>query len=243
MTSITSTISSILNAYYKIDTTKNKEDSSETSITSSISAVSISVNTNSQTYNDNSAVGRYMSSLSSASDASAKDIFSKLSIDMGGDSKKITKSQLDSYISSADAEKNKLPDAELTALKTLQKNWSKIDSDKSGSISFGDVVLSGDSKTLLSMVPPDTEKTDYQSIADDATIAAYSKIIKSALEFSANKTNNANGDSSSEVSSLLKTLLSGTTDENDDSNANIIDSLTNIMAAYNNKNSTVEVDA
>ncbi|MDD3437678.1 MAG: hypothetical protein PHC64_11055 [Candidatus Gastranaerophilales bacterium] len=182
----------------------------------------------------NTSLQRYLST-ATADNADAKTIFNKLSIDMGSDGKEITKEQLDSYIEDAEEGKINLSDEELDALTDLQENWKTISHD-SDSITYANVAATGFKDTLLSVVPEVEEKPDLSSLVEDTTAKVYSYIMESALSSSTNE------DASSGLSSLLKTLLSGNTDENDESNANLIAELTNLLADYN-ANSTVDLEA
>jgi len=184
----------------------------------------------------NTSLSRYLDSTPSE-DIDAKKIFEKLSIDLGGDGKSITKDQLDSYVSSAKDGTIVISDEELNSLKELQDNWEEI-SEGADSVNFYDVNATGYKDTLLSMAPEDNaEKVDFKSIARDATAQALAYIADSALSFSPNGSS-----SKASPTSLLQTLLTGNTDEYDDSNADLIATLTNIIA-NSKKTSTIEAEA
>ena len=241
MVSITSAVSSAVSDYIT-----NKLSSSSTSKTSLT----------------NTLLKNYLDETSSDMVRSDK-IFENMSIDMGGDSTSITKDQLDTYIKNAQDGTVNISDKQLSALTELQTNWNDITFNSSNSISYADIDNAGYSSTLLSIVPDASDTSsldDLQSLANEATISAYSGIVKSAIEGltsnSSSSSNNYNGlinsalgvksnDSSStlsKLSDLLDTLLGGTTDENDDTNANAIDTLTNLIAKYKDP-STVDVEA
>jgi len=241
MVSITSAVSSAVSDYIT-----NKLSSSSTSKTSLT----------------NTLLKNYLDETSSDMVRSDK-IFENMSIDMGGDSTSITKDQLDTYIKNAQDGTVNISDKQLSALTELQTNWNDITFNSSNSISYADIDNAGYSSTLLSIVPDASDTSsldDLQSLANEATISAYSSIVKSAIEGltgnSSSSSNNYNGlinsalgvksnDSSStlsKLSDLLDTLLGGTTDENDDTNANAIDTLTNLIAKYKDP-STVDVEA
>lgn len=180
----------------------------------------------------------YLDSTNNA-DLNTKDIFKKLSIDVGGDGKSITKDQLDSYIKNAEDTKNgtvKISDNELKALKTMQSKWDTI-SKGSDTITYANMT---DSKDILkSMDSPDdtSKKVDLSSLKSASSIDdvdAY--LMNAALSTS------FDSGSGTSATSMLKSLLTGTTDENDDSNANLIAKLTNIIA-NSKKTSTIEKEA
>jgi len=171
----------------------------------------------------------------------ADKIFNNMSIDLGGDGTPITKDQLDSYIKNAKAGTTKISDEQLTALTDLQSNWADISLDGK-KISYSDVSIAGYDTSLLSVAPASADNTSLKNIIDlgnEATISAYSGIVKSALGLTSDNNSSAY---LSNLKTLLNTLLGGTTDENDDANANSIDTITNVLAAYN-KTSTVEIEA
>lgn len=193
-------------------------------MTSNISGVSSS-----------SLLANYLDSTKNA-DLDAKTIFKKLSIEAGGDGKELTKDQLDSYIKKIEAGKAEASDEELSGLKDMQENWDSI-SKGSDSISYSN--MSGYKDILTSMDAADKTSTiDLRQDAADSTAAAYGQVVDAALNFNAFENK-----SSSDLSSMLNNLLSGTTDENDDANADLIDQLTNLIAKFKDITSTIEVDA
>lgn len=214
MTTISNTVSNILNTYL---------DSQKT-------------DTNSSAKESNTSLKRYFDSVSSDK-LDAKTIFNKLSTDIGGDTKSITKDELNSYIDSAEKGTVKIGDNELSGLKTLQSNWNEI-SEGSDSINYYNVSSTGYSDTLLSMAPTDktgTEESDLSKLTADATANAYGSVVTAALGSLTN-----NDGSTSSLTTMLNSLLKGTTDENDDANANMIATLTNLIAGTT---STIEKEA
>lgn len=170
-----------------------------------------------------------------------KKIFQELSIDAGGDGKNLSKKQLDSYITkvkAAKAEKTDtsgINDNELKGLETIQKNWDKI-SKGSDSITYSNMSSAANKSILTSMDTADkTTKIDKSADAKEFTKTINDYIVTSALNTNTNSSNNAQ--------STLKTLLTGTTDENDDSNAELIAKLTNIIAESKKAKSTIETEA
>lgn len=222
MTSIND-FSSVLNSYYNNLNSKNSNSTSDSSTEST-----------KNDYSNKTALGRYVSSVS-PDKADAKTIFTKLSIDLDGDGKTITKNQLDSYVDDAKNKKISIPDEEMSGLKELQDNWDTI-ADGGDSISYSGISKAGHKDALLSMVPDNSNTIDMSHDAADFKKKINSYLIESALNTSSDSL------SKSDYSSMLKTLLSGTTDENDDANADLIGKLTNIMASYQS-NSTIEEEA
>lgn len=169
-------------------------------------------------------------------DLDTKTIFKKLSIDMGGDGKSITKDQLDSYISNAENGTVSISDNELKALKTMQSKWDTI-SKGSDSITYSN--MSGFKDILTSMDSPDdtSNQVDLSTLQTSSYIEDVDDYLVNAALSSSISSNSV-----ADATSMLKSLLTGTTDENDDSNANLIATLTNIIA--NSKStSTVETEA
>lgn len=218
MTTINSTVSSLLNNYLDSqikDTAKTSTDKTSTDAASS------------SVKESHTALKRYFDSTDSDK-VNAKTIFNKLSIDVGSDGKKITKDQLDSYISKSDKGTINLSDNEKGALKEIQKNWNQI-SEGSNSISYFNVSSTGYSDTLTSMAPTDTSSSgvsDLKKLTADLTANAYGSVVNAAL----GSTIGVDGSSTSSLTTMLNSLLKGTTDENDDANANMIATLTNLIA-------------
>lgn len=184
-----------------------------------------------------SLVTNYLDSTSNK-DVSAKEVFTKLSVDVGGDGKKISKNQLDDYIAKVQATKAQdakdaaaaksdvvdtsgVSDAELKGLTTLQKNWTTV-SQGSDTITYSNISQNKD--ILTSMDSPDKTNTiDVKQFTADTTKSINESLIASALG-----TSNATPGT---ATSMLQTLLTGTTDQHDDSNAELISALTNYIAS------------
>ena len=176
---------------------------------------------------------------------STADMFKSLSLELGGDGTKITKDQLNTYIKNAESGSTKVSDDTLSALKNLQTNWDTI-SGGEDSITADDMKNYSSLlvKTVLNGFTSSTD-TDSTSSTSDSTSSATSSstitdinayLIESALSTSTSDT------STSSLTSCLKTLLTGTSDENDDSNANLIATLTNLIA-NRTSTSTIETEA
>lgn len=172
---------------------------------------------------------------------SADEMFKILSVMMGGDGKTITKKQLDDYIDKAASGSIKISDSGMKALKSIQANWDDIAGD--GPLTsamlkdytallttaFAAVITAETSGEKTASQAP--EQTANPNIIEDIN----SYLMNAALNFSTEE-----GSETSGLQSMLKTLLGGTTDENDDTNANLIASITNLIAA---SNSTISAEA
>lgn len=181
----------------------------------------------------------------SQKDLDEKTIFKKLSVDVGSDGKTISKDQLDKYIAKAEEAKEAyadketeedtsgITDKELAGLKDIQKNWKTL-SDGSDSITYADMAQNKGMLTALDT--PDKKKAvDIDELKKNSmNVNEYLK--EQALKFSVDL-NKPSGQKS-----LLHTLLTGSTDENDDSNSEMIAKLTNMLEEARNK-STVEEEA
>lgn len=183
----------------------------------------------------NNSLAKYLNSTSNT-DLDAKMIFKKLSIDAGSDGKSISKGQLDSYVASKKENKSAVSAEELTALAKIQEQWDSI---SGGSDKITYAAMSGKKSLLTSMDTADIENKykDAKSImaGNKADINAF--LVDAAFRFSIDDDNSSSG-----FSSLLKTLLSGNTDENDDQNADLIATLVNLIADFNSDTS-VDVEA
>lgn len=235
MTNISDVTSSQLNNYYTQDSTAKTDSTAETKISNTDSKKATTETENN--YTNKTALGRYINS--NEDNANPRKIFEKLSIDLGGDGKSITKDQLDNYVKKAESGSISLPDEELDALNNLQDEWDNI-SEGSDSISYSDMSASGNKDILSSMVPDtqDSSTSDLKKAAEEYKTSINNFIKESALSFSANSKSSG----TNPYSSMLKTLLTGTTDEADDSNANLIATLTNMIEDSKNT-STIETEA
>lgn len=150
-----------------------------------------------------------------------EEMFKRLSLEMGGDGKTITKKQLDDYINSAASGKIKVGEPKLTALKMMQKNWDTISNGKD-SITVDDLK---NYTTLLGMAMVDTSESDDDSDTTDKEDKEKNSVIdKATLE---------------ELTNELKKALSDTT--KDEFNTDLVAKLTNKIAD-NNPTSTIQVE-
>lgn len=190
------------------------------------------------TINSSSSVNNYLES-TPKNELNPREIFKKLSIDLGEDGKTITKDKLDSYVAKAEKAKagkedtSGISDEELASLTALQDKWNTI-ADGGDSITFAN--MSKNKDILTSMDKPDAKPTVDPNQFKNDTADVYAYIMESALATSTN----SNGQSGAQ--SLLNTLLTGNTDVNDDSNANMIAKLTNLIAE-SKATSTVDTKA
>lgn len=149
------------------------------------------------------------------------EMFKRLSLEMGGDGKTITKKQLDDYINNASSGKIKVGEPKLTALKMMQKNWDTISGGKD-SITVDNMK---DFASLLAMTMVDTSEPDDDSDTTNKEDKDKNPIIdKATLE---------------ELTNALKSALSDTT--KDEFNTDLIANLTNKIAD-NNPSSTIQIE-
>ena len=161
---------------------------------------------------------------------------------MGGDGTSITKKQLDNYIKEAEKGDVTVSKSGMGALKSMQQNWDTISGGKD-SITFADMK---DYPTLLTMafagsftmsVTPDNSSSDSSETSDEADS------LKDKTTKSLNENSVVDGETPvTDLTSMLNNLLGGTTDTNDESNADLIGTLTNMIAA-SFSTSTVSVEA
>lgn len=160
-----------------------------------------------------------------------EEIFKRLSFEMGGDGKTITKDQLDSYINDAESKKIKVDKTKLSALKQIQNNWDTIAKGKD-SISYGDIA---DYKALLfATVVGDFTATEIDDTKASATDAIYDYLADYLGRSSRDEV------TKKDLTSYLNDLISNSKSE-DDSNSDLIGALTNLIADTTVK-STVEAE-
>lgn len=172
-------------------------------------------------------------SFRSTTSLTTESMFQNLSKQLGGDGKSITKTQLDSYVKDAESGKTSVSAEKLSAVKTLQEKWDSISGGK-------DSITAGDMKDYSALLAKTVLGGSSSSSSASGSSSGFIDDVDQYLIDAALKSSTSEANSG--VDSLLKTLLSGTTDENDDSNANLIGVLTNLIA-NRNSSSTVEVDA
>lgn len=167
---------------------------------------------------------------------SMEEMFKNLSLEMGGDGSKITKSQLDAYIKKAESGSIKISKAKLKALKKLQANWDQISKGKD-SVTYSDLK---DFPVLLANAvigdfeDPDKEDKKDKSDNSDEYKLNINDYLKKAFDIS-----DANEITKSELESHLQSLLADSS--NDEANSDLVDLFTNLIASYQ-PNTTVETD-
>lgn len=169
------------------------------------------------------------------SELTTENMFQMLSLQVDGDGDTITKKQLDTYIESAEDGTIDISDKELDALKTIQEDWTKISGGKD-SITFKD--MEDKPNLLLKAVTGGISSNIADKLKVDSAIDDVDQyLIDAALNTSFEKDSSGSG-----VNSLLQTLLTGKTAEEDDNNANLIAKLINIISDFESQ-STVETEA
>lgn len=186
------------------------------------------------------------------------ELFKRLSFEMGGDGKTITKDQLDGYIEKADSGSITVGDTKLSALREIQSNWDTI-SNKKDSINVGDLA---NYSTLLAMTATSTATINTDNSINKVTIDPTGVTSKTNIEESkgaisvTNSTysktsdqssgssdfnlynylvgttgaSSSNGVSQSDLTSYLKFLLSDSA--NDSDNINEVALVTNLIADF-----------
>lgn len=154
-----------------------------------------------------------------------EDIFKRLSLEMGGDGKTITKSQLDNYISKAKSGDISITKEKLHALMQIQRNWDTI-SNGEDSIDYSDMEKY---KTLLFATLGGGFEVSEDTDIEENPIDIY-KLLKANLGIS-----DLDKATNEELNNHLKTLLSKTS--SDDEIGDTIDSIINLMADKTNESS------
>lgn len=172
-------------------------------------------------------------------------IFKRLSFEMGGDGKSITKEQLDNYISDAESGDIKVDKQKLDALKMIQKDWDIISQGKD-SITYSDMEKY---KVLLFQTMSGgfnvTEIDDSNSSSHSAKSVeeATSSINDAIFDYLTDYLNKSSKSdiTESDLNSYLNDLI--TNDSNgSDSNSELISAVTNLISSYASV-STVETEA
>lgn len=186
----------------------------------------------------------------SKKDMTLEEMFKRLSIEMGGDGKSITKEQLDDYIGKAESGSLSVGKEKLNALKTIQKNWDTI-SKGQDSITFDNLK---DYPSILAATM--TGGFDATEISDSpsALASAIKDYLVGLLGLKSSE-----DITKDDLTSYLNTLLSdkSNTSSNDESgadlnsdqnsdlksdlNSEIIGTLTNMIATFDSA-PTVEAE-
>ena len=166
-------------------------------------------------------------------DISPREIFQRLSYEMGGDGQKITKKQLDDYISKAESEIIKIDKNRLQALKRIQKDWDNISGGKN-SITYND--MEGYEALLLATVVGTFTEIEIKEKEEEelSLIEEIYDFLKKSLGLSEDEEV-----SKEDLVEYLSKILSETSQ--DDLNTELVSTLTNIIAKYS-ENSTMEME-
>lgn len=162
--------------------------------------------------------------------ATLKEMFKSLSVEMGGDGNSITKSQLSSYIQKAESGAAKISPTRLQALKKMLANWDNISQD-------GDNITFADMQKMPMLLFDaavgdfnDSNKTKKSNDDDDDfdkfDVEAY---LKDTLNIP-----NEQKITKPDIESHLKTLLADTSANTPPETSNLIDSMVNIIASFDN---------
>lgn len=167
----------------------------------------------------NELIQNYTQYVSSPKKVTTEDMFAKLSKDLGGNGKTITKKDLDAYVEKAEEDGN-VSATKLDALKSLQKKWDDISGGKD-SVNFAD--MKGNTNILGLAYTSDVISS--MKATSESSDSSSSNSIKDMLINSATGGTNTN---STDLPAYLKTLLTENSDEND--NSDEIDLVVNLLA-------------
>lgn len=168
-----------------------------------------------------------------------EEMFKHLSVEMGGDGKTISKKQLDDYIKKAQSGEIKISNAHLSALKQLQAKWNDIAKGKD-SISFAN--MKNFALLLMNLYVSGFQEPEDEKSKEDSKNDVDETIEKEVLQLH-DKSSSQSGQSVNE-SGLKMQLQKVLADKsNDDSNPDLVDKLTNIIAKQqSSSNTTVEIE-
>lgn len=175
----------------------------------------------------------------SKKDMTLEEMFKRLSLEMGGDGKSITKEQLDDYIGKAESGHLSVSKEKLNALKTIQKNWDTI-SKGEDSITFDN--LKGFPSILAATMAGGFEATEI-SDSPSALASAIQDYLVNALGLESIE-NITKADLNSYLNACLldETFVVDDVELVGDANSEIIGTLTNMIASFDSV-STVDVAA
>lgn len=162
-----------------------------------------------------------------------EDVFKRLSFEMGGDGKTITKDQLDKYIDKADSGVIKVDKNKLKALKQIQKHWDEISQGKD------EITFENMKKYSTLLAATLTGNFEVTEIDDDNA----SSITDAIYDYLVDYLNKANKDdvTKEDLSSYLSELISSNPEGNNDSNNELIGAVTNLISSYSSI-STIETE-
>ena len=168
-------------------------------------------------------------------DITPQEVFKRLSLEIGGDGKSITKKQLDNYIAKADAGLINIDKPRLNALKQIQKQWDNISQDGE-QITYEDIKSKGFEVLLMATVAGTFTETEVDNDDKESMIESIYKKLMDTLELL-----NKEDIKKSDLENYLNKVISDTT-QDDGSKTEEISVLTNMIASYSN-NSTIEKEA
>lgn len=164
---------------------------------------------------------------------SSEDIFKRLSYEMGGDGKTITKKQLDDYIDKAEKGSVNVDSGKLKALKKIQNNWDNIAKGKD-SITYDD--MKGHEALLFATVIGTFTKTDIDDEQQSKIVDEVYDILKSYYKVSDNAELKKE-----DLVKYLNNIISKSSEEDDDTNSEIVGTLVNMISSFDQEK-TVDVE-
>lgn len=175
---------------------------------------------------------------------SMEDIFKRLSVEMGGDGKSITKKQLDDYIKNAESGTIEVDESKLKALKNIQANWDNISHGKD-QITFDD--MKGFYILLAATMTGNFQRTeieDKDKNEDEDKTSSQEKDVSDYLQkkYGLHSKDEIKKSHLDELLNDLLTQKNKNVDANSDLESTLIDTVTHMIASYN-KTSTVETEA
>lgn len=160
---------------------------------------------------------------------SSEDIFKRLSYEMGGDGKTITKKQLDDYISKAEKGSIEVDSNRLNALKKIRQNWDNISKGKD-SINYED--MKGHEALLFATVVGTFTKKVIDDEQQSKIVNEVYDILKKHYQVS-----DDNEIKKEDLVKYLNNIISKSTEEEDDTNSEIVGTLVNIISSFDQKKS------
>lgn len=147
-----------------------------------------------------------------------KEMFKRLSLEMGGDGEKITKEQVNSYINKAENGQIEVDKRKLSALKQLQRNWKEV---SGGNDYITEDNLASNMGIFLSLFSSSFETVENTDNNESK---------KELFNFLSEKMNSGSeGISKTNLKSYLKTLISKDSENNND---NEIAFITNLLGDF-----------
>lgn len=165
-------------------------------------------------------------------DINMEEVFKRLSFEMGGDGKKITKEELDNYINNAKSGDIQVDKEKLDALEMIQKDWDTISSGKDY-ITYGD--MENYQTLLAATLKGNFSVTEIENSTSSMQDAIYDYLVDYLKK--KDKTEVSETDLTSYLNELIDNQAVG-----DDSNSELISAVTNLIANFS-QTSTVETEA